>query len=218
MSDWMLTYAAVMTGIVVMTIVFLMVWAKRLEKERGRIRGNVYKGGFLSAEEFQRDWISMRANGTTDVTVQTDPASTQCAWEAPTVIPFAADAAGNLTGPSADAVKIVNKSVFPIHVTNVSAAEQSPFKLVADVTAGTDTNAIQFNLVNGATDIAAATGMNTAALENFDMGYAGAANDNLTFDVNSTQGKIARTTVDLSTAQKAATVSWTVAAGSHANA
>ena len=66
--------------------------------------------------------------------------------------------------------------------------------------------------------VAAATGMNTAALENFDMGYAGAANDNLTFDVNATQGKIARTTVDLSTAQKAATVSWTVAAGSHANA
>ena len=157
-------------------------------------------------------------NGTTDVTVQADPASTQCAWEAPTVIPFAADAAGNLTGPSADAVKIVNKSVFPIHVTNVSAAEQAPFKLVADVTTGTDQNAIQFNLKNGATDIAAATGMNTAALENFDMGYAGAANDNLTFDVNATQGKIARTTVDLSTAQKAATVSWTVAAGSHANA
>ena len=46
------------------------------------------------------------------------------------------------------------------------------------------------------------------------MGYAGAANDNLTFDVNATQGKIARTTVDLSHAQKAATVSWTVAAGS----
>lgn len=61
MSDWMLTYAAVMTGIVVMTIVFLMVWAKRLEKERGRIRGNVYKGGFLSAEEFQRDWLSNRS-------------------------------------------------------------------------------------------------------------------------------------------------------------
>ena len=45
----------------------------------------------------------------------------------------------------------------------MTAAEQTPFKLVADVTAGTDTNAIQFNLKNGATDIAAATGMNTAA-------------------------------------------------------
>ena len=100
----------------------------------------------------------------------------------------------------------------------MTAAEEAPFKLVADVTAGSDANAIQFNLKNGVTDIAAATGMNTAALENFDMGYAGTANDNLTFDVNATQGKIARTTVDLSTAQKAATVSWTVAAGSHANA
>lgn len=64
MSDWMLNnYAMVMTGIVVVTIVLLMAWAKRLEKERGRIRGNVYKGGFLSAEEFQRDWISVKANG-----------------------------------------------------------------------------------------------------------------------------------------------------------
>lgn len=71
---------------------------------------------------------------------------------------------------------------------------------------------VRVNVINDA------TGMNTAALENFDMGYAGAANDNLAFDVNATQGKIARTTVDLSTAQKAATVSWTVAAGSHANA
>lgn len=64
MSGWILdNYAAIMTTIVVATIVFLMVWAKRLEKERGRIRDNVYKGGFISAEEFQRDWISMKANG-----------------------------------------------------------------------------------------------------------------------------------------------------------
>lgn len=64
MSEWILdNYAAIMTGIVVMTIVLSIVWAKRLEKERGRIRDNVHKGGFVSAEEFQRDWISMRANG-----------------------------------------------------------------------------------------------------------------------------------------------------------
>ena len=56
MSGWTLdNYAAIMTTIVVATIVFLIVWAKRLEKERGRIRDNVYKGGFISAEEFQRD-------------------------------------------------------------------------------------------------------------------------------------------------------------------
>lgn len=64
MSGWILdNYAAIMTTIVVATIVFSIVWAKRLEKERGRIHDNVYKGGFISAEEFQRDWISMKANG-----------------------------------------------------------------------------------------------------------------------------------------------------------
>ena len=64
MSDWMLNnYAAVMAGIVAITVILAIAGMKRLEKERGRIRDNVHKGGFISAEEFQRDWISMRANG-----------------------------------------------------------------------------------------------------------------------------------------------------------
>lgn len=59
----MLTYAAVMTGIVVAIIVFSIVWAKRLEKERQRIRDYVCQGGFLSAEEFRREWASAKASG-----------------------------------------------------------------------------------------------------------------------------------------------------------
>ena len=63
MSGWMLTYAAVMTGAVVVAVVLLIAVAKGREKERARIRDNVYRGGFISAEEFQRDWISMKVNG-----------------------------------------------------------------------------------------------------------------------------------------------------------
>lgn len=63
MTTWMTAYAAALIGIVAITVVLSIVCAKKLEKERGRIRDNVYKGGFISAEEFQRDWISMRANG-----------------------------------------------------------------------------------------------------------------------------------------------------------
>lgn len=63
MTTWMTTYAATLIGIVAIFVVLSIVWAKRIEKERGRIRDNVHKGGFISVEEFQRDWISMRANG-----------------------------------------------------------------------------------------------------------------------------------------------------------
>lgn len=63
MSGWMTAYAATMAGIVAIIVILAIAGMKRLEKERGRIRDNVHKGGFISAEEFQRDWISMRANG-----------------------------------------------------------------------------------------------------------------------------------------------------------
>lgn len=63
MTTWMTAYAAALIGIVAITVVLAVAGMKRLEKERERIRDNVHKGGFISAEEFQRDWISMRANG-----------------------------------------------------------------------------------------------------------------------------------------------------------
>lgn len=151
--------------------------------------------------------------GTTEVTVKTDPATTQVTWEAPTQIAFSAAADGTLAGPSADAVQIVNKSVFPIHVTNVAAQQTSPFNLVADVSTGDEANAIQFSLKTGATNVAAAAGMDTSSIADFDMGYAGSGTDALSVEANA--GKVARTTVDLSTPQQAATVTWTVAAGSH---
>lgn len=125
----------------------------------------------------------------------------------PTVIPFAAAADGTMAGPSADSVQIKNLSAFPIHVTNVAVAEQSPFHLVADVSQSTGDNDFQFT-INGTK---AAASADTSADEAWNMGYAGSATDKLS--LATTDAKIARVTADLSTAQKAATVTWTVAPG-----
>ena len=64
MSDWMLNnYAAVMAGIVAITVILAIAGMKRLEKDWKVIRDYVCQGGFLSAEEFQRDWAAAKASG-----------------------------------------------------------------------------------------------------------------------------------------------------------
>lgn len=124
-------------------------------------------------------------------------------FEVPTQIPFVAKADGTMLAPSADTLKIQNLSVFPIHVMNMAVVEEPPFKLVANVAEGNDANAFQFK-VNG---LQAAVSVDTA----WNMGYAGSANDKISLDI--TDAKIARVTADISTPQKAATITWTVASG-----
>lgn len=146
----------------------------------------------------------------TDVTIQSvtpDPDGDNLSFSVPTQIPFVAKADGTMLAPSADTLQIQNKSVFPIHVVNMAVTEQSPFKLVADVTAGTDANAFQF-MVNG---LQAAASVDTSANTAWNMGYADSANDAISLDI--TNAKIARVTADISTPQKAATITWTVASG-----
>lgn len=128
-------------------------------------------------------------------------------FKVPTRIPFVAKADGTMLAPSADTLQIQNKSVFPIHVVNMAVTEQSPFKLVADVTVGTTANAFQFT-VNG---LQAAAFVDTSANAAWNMGYANSANDKISLDI--TDAKIARVTSDISTPQKAATITWTVASG-----
>ena len=128
-------------------------------------------------------------------------------FKVPTRIPFVAKADGTMLAPSADTLKIQNKSVFPIHVVNMAVTEQSPFKLVADVTAGTAANAFQFT-VNG---LQAAASVDTSVNAAWNMGYANSANSTISLDI--TDAKIARVTADISTPQKAATITWTVASG-----
>ena len=48
--------------------------------------------------------------GTTDVKVQTDPASTQLSFEVPTLIQFGVDSAGTLTGPSPEVLMPIRRT------------------------------------------------------------------------------------------------------------
>lgn len=148
--------------------------------------------------------------GTTDVTVQVqkDQGVDQLAFEVPTVIPFAAKANGELVGPSASETRIVNLSVFPIHVTGMStSAKGTGWSLVADASKSTSENSLSFEL-NG---VSAATPADLSAKAAWSMGYAGSGKDSVA--ITST-GKVSHVTKDLSSAQKAATITWTLAAGS----
>lgn len=148
--------------------------------------------------------------GSTNVTVQVEKdaqGADQLVFEVPAVIPFAAKADGTLVGPSAESTKIVNKSVFPIHVTNMSAStDGTKWSLVADASQSREANALSFEL-NG---VSAATPADLSNKAAWNMGYAGSATDSI--QVAST-GKVANVNLDLSSAQKAATVTWTLAAG-----
>ena len=145
----------------------------------------------------------------TEVTIQsvTPGPDGNLSFTVPTQIPFVAKADGTMLVASADNLKIQNLSVFPIHVVNMAVAEQSPFKLGADVATGTDANAFQFK-VNG---LQAAASGDTHDDVAWNMGYAGSETDAI--PLNITDAKIARVTTDITTPKKAATITWTVASG-----
>ena len=153
--------------------------------------------------------------GSTEVTViaekGTEPGHTdedQLAFEVPTKIAFAAKADGTLVGPSADATKIENKSVFGIHVTNIDVTAANGWTLVSDTTTGTENNAIAFTL-NGVQALPNKDVSNDTA---WNMAYAKSqdASDSIAVEA---KGNVARVTNDLKTEQKAATITWTLAAG-----
>lgn len=147
--------------------------------------------------------------GTTDVTVQVqkDQGVDQLAFEVPTVIPFAAKANGELIGPSANETKIVNKSVFPIHVTGMSTSVQGTgWSLVADASKSTSENSLSFEL----NSVSAATPADLSANKAWNMSYEGSGKNSVAI---ASTGKVSHVTKDLSSAQKAATVTWTLAAG-----
>ena len=129
----------------------------------------------------------------------------QLAFEVPTQIAFAAKADGTLVGPSAESTKIVNKSVFGIHVTNMAVTAADGWTLAEDAATSNADNSVSFTL-NGVA--AAASAYLDAA---WNMGYAGSDSDSIAI---ASEGKVSHVTKDLSSAQKAATVTWTLAAGS----
>lgn len=146
-------------------------------------------------------------SGTTDVKVKTDPASTQLAFEVPTLIQFGVDSAGTLTGPSPEVLNITNKSVFPIHVTNMTATAKDPFVL-GDTAAATADNTLDFT-IDGHKASAGSTDLSADAT--FNLGYADSATASHKLTV--ANGKIVKVNQDLTKNPSVASVTWTLAAG-----
>ena len=145
-------------------------------------------------------------SGTTDVTIQVDDSDDNIMWSAPTQIPFKATAAGTLIGPEHDAIAIRNLSAFPIRVKTMSIVAQDPFHLVDDVDKSTGDNDFQMTW-NG---VKAKSQVELADDGTWAMGYAGNKDGTDELPLTYSDSKIARVTADLSAAQKAATISWTV--------
>ena len=136
-----------------------------------------------------------------------NPDAQQLSFSVPAKISFAAKAGGTLIGPSETTVRIANESVIPIHVTKMAVAGQDPFHVVPDVAASTGANDVQLTINN----VKAAADVDLSANTAWNMDYKGGAKDTLALSI--TDAKIARVTADLSNAPKAATITWTLAAG-----
>lgn len=117
-----------------------------------------------------------------------------------------ATAAGTLIGPGADAIAIRNLSAFPIRVKQMDTIAEAPFHLVDDVDKSSGNNDFQMAINGSAVK-------QTAELPDdgsWAMGYKGNNDGTDVLPLTISSAKIARVTEDLSSAKKAATVTWTV--------
>lgn len=150
--------------------------------------------------------------GTTQVTVEADPSSV-IEYDVPTELPFYVAADGTLTGPTPSACQIVNKSVFGIHVTEVSVTPADGWNIVSSAEVGSGINSIdfQFGPIKQIDALSAINQVDVSSDSSFNMGYAGSGKE--TVSINSS-GDVARLTHDITKPIPVATISWTVAAGS----
>ena len=152
------------------------------------------------------------ADGTTDVTVQIAEGDENLAWSVPTQIPMKATAGGTLIGPDADAIAIRNLSALPIRVKQMDTTAEAPFNLVDNVDKSNGNNDFQMAM-NG---VVAKQTVELADDGTWAMGYAGNGDGSDVLPLTVSAAKIARVTADLSTAKKAATITWTVEPTEHA--
>lgn len=150
--------------------------------------------------------------GTTQVTVEADPSSV-IEYDVPTELPFYVAADGTLTGPTSSACQIVNKSVFGIHVTEVSVTSSGNWNITSDATKGEGQNIIdfQFGPKKQVDAFAAMSRVDVSSDASFNMGYKGSGSEVVSID---SSGNVARLTHDITKPIPVATISWTVAAGS----
>lgn len=150
--------------------------------------------------------------GTTQVTVEADPSSV-IEYDVPTELPFYVAADGTLTGPTPSACQIANKSVFGIHVTEVSVTSSGNWNITSDATKGEGQNIIdfQFGPKKQVDAFAAMSRVDVSSDASFNMGYKGSGSEVVSID---SSGDVARLTHDITKPIPVATISWTVAAGS----
>ena len=150
--------------------------------------------------------------GTTQVTVEADPSSV-IEYDVPTELPFYVAADGTLTGPTPSACQIVNKSVFGIHVTEVSVTSSGNWNITSDATKGEGQNIIdfQFGPKKQVDAFAAMSRVDVSSDASFNMGHKGSGSEVVSID---SSGDVARLTHDITKPIPVATISWTVAAGS----
>lgn len=157
-------------------------------------------------------------SGTTEVQVETD--TSNLTFRVPTVISFAADATGTLTGPSADATKIENLSAFGIHVTGMKIAQESPWNIVADkdaAEAASTSNNIAFSVgpdgaVRNAADAMGESGVDLSAEQAYNMSYLGDEGDAVKLLSNGSVARVSGGALK-NGGSKVATITWTLAPG-----
>lgn len=151
--------------------------------------------------------------GTTEVTVEV-ASDTQLAFKVPTIIPFSAMADGELVGPSADATRITNLSVFGIHVTGATVEASGAWTLVTDAAYSDTENSIdfQFGPDDALLDAADTFDDDVSTITAFNMTYCGSAGDYIAV---ASQGDVANVTIDLEPDEPdtVANITWTLAAG-----
>ena len=184
---------------------------KRLSATLG-LCGALLCGGLTAAGPIYADTVT-GPTGTTEVTVQTTGENIK--FRVPTVIPFSVAADGDLTGPSPKDVAITNLSTFGIHVTNVKVQAVDDWG-IAFMPSGSDKeNVFNFTISSGNSNVmaSAASGDSGFDLTNnpdWHMGYGQHSGSTLEL---TTSGSVAHVTKDLSSANKGATITWTVEPG-----
>ena len=136
----------------------------------------------------------------------------------PSSINYVVKADGSLVGPTAGAAKISNESGFGIHVTNLAVTAESPFNIVADVTASealSTANAVDMTIGPAADQLNAAsylskTAPTTPTAWNMSAKDASADTDDVAL---TTAGHVARISQDITTATKFGQIQWYVQAG-----
>ena len=156
--------------------------------------------------------------GTTEVKVEA--ADGNMAFRVPTVISFAADATGELVGPSADATKIENLSVFGIHVTGMKVDQERPWNIVANkdaAEAATTNNNLVFSVgpegaMSNAADAMGNDGIDLSNERAYNMSYQGDQGDAVKLASNGSIAKVSGGALQAE-GSKVATITWTLAPG-----